>query len=81
LLLERVANEHLVKIQKSGIFPRAVDAFYLMYQSSIFSLDEDFGVLYQQNVEGKTIFGEIEKKKYSEHPEISLTDLINVHSN
>lgn len=75
------ADEHSVKVQKSGIFPRAVDAFYLVYQSSIFSLDEDIGVVVQQNFEGGAVFGEIEKKKYSECPEISLTDLINVYEN
>lgn len=73
------ANEHFVKIKKSGIFPRAVDAFYLLDQSSLFSPDDDDGIGYQLNVELETISELIEEMKYSECPEISLTQLIDVY--
>lgn len=62
-------NEHfttqLYKLQKSGIFPRAVDAFYFLGQSSLFSADDDDGIWNDQTVEG-LISGKIEKIKYSE---------------
>lgn len=68
-----------VKIKKSGIFPRAIDAFYFLDQSSLFSPDEDDGIEYQLNFKGKTISETIKKIKYSEDPEITLTHLIDVY--
>jgi len=74
------ANEHLMKVRTSGIFPRAVDAFYLVYQPSIFSLDEDTGIICYPNLEGENILAEVDKKrKYSRCPELGLTALINMY--
>jgi len=76
------ANEHfttqLYKLQKSGIFPRAVDAFYFLGQSSLFSADDDDGIWNDQTVEG-LISGKIEKIKYSEYAEINFTQLIGIY--
>ena len=68
-----------VKITKSGIFHRAVDAFYFLEQSSLFSIDDDDGIPYQHNFELEVPFEKIEKIKYSEYPEINLDHLINIY--
>ena len=73
------SNDFSVKIEKSGIFPRAIDTFYFLDQSSLFSPDDDDGIGYLANVEGGTISEMIEKMKYSECPEIRLTHLIDVY--
>lgn len=67
------------KIQKSGIFHRAVDAFYFLKQSSLFSIDDDDGIPYQHDFKLEVPFEKIEKMKYSEYPEINLTRLINIY--
>jgi len=72
-------NDFSVKIEKSGIFSRAIDAFYLLDQSSLFSPDDDDGIGYLASVEGGTISEIIAKMKYSECPEIKLTHLIDVY--
>lgn len=72
-------NDFSVEIGKSGIFPRAIDAFYFLDQSSLFSPDNDDGIGYVANVEGGTISERIEKMKYSESPVIRLTHLIGVY--
>lgn len=77
--LRAQAGEYFTTIQKSGIFPRAVDAFYFLNQSSLFSVDDDDGIPYQHNFELEVPFEKIEKMKYSECPEINLTHLIDVY--
>lgn len=72
-------NEYLVEIEENGIFPRAVDAFYFLNQSSLFSPDDDDGIGYIVNVEGGTISEIIKKMKYSERPKIKLAHLIDVY--
>lgn len=62
----------LYKLQKSGIFPRAVDAFYFLGQSSLFSADDNDGIRNDQT-------GKIEKKKYSEYVEINFTQMIDTY--
>ena len=74
------AREYVVQIGKSGIFPKAVDAFYFIRQSSLFSTDDDDGIDYQLNIYEETISKEIEKLKYSECPEIGLTQLIDIYT-
>lgn len=73
------ADEYFVTIRKSGIFPRAIDAFCFMNQSSLFSPDDDDGIPYQHNFELEVPFEKIEKMKYSENPEVNLTHLIDVY--
>lgn len=75
-------NEYPVQIKKKGIFPRAVDAFYFCYQSSLFSRDDDDGVGYMIDpFTGGTlgISARIEKMKYSETPKIKLNHLVSVY--
>ena len=73
------SDDFAVKIEKSGIFQRAIDAFYLLDQSSLFSLDDDDGIGYLANIGGGTISEIIAKMKYSECPVIKLTHLIDVY--
>jgi len=73
------SNDFSVRIKKSGIFPRAIDAFYFSGQSSLFSLDDDYGIGYQLNIKGETVSERIGKMKYSECPEVTLTHLIDVY--
>lgn len=80
---------HFVRIQKNGIFPRAVDAFYFLGQPSLFSPNKDDGIGYTYDPrkvygdrlegEGLTISERIGKMKYSERPNINLTHLIDVY--
>ena len=72
-------NDFSVRIDKSGIFPRIVDAFWLLDQPSLFSPDDEEGIGYQVNVEGRIVSQRIEKMKYSEYPEIKLSHLIDVY--
>ena len=39
-------NEYPATIEKKGIFPRAVDAFYFLGESSLYSPDDDDGIGY-----------------------------------
>jgi len=71
-------DEYTLKILKNGIFQRAVDAFYFMYQSSLYSLDDEVGIDYP------SLFfsSETEKKekwKYSETPNIKLGNLFDLY--
>jgi hypothetical protein len=72
-------NECLVEIGKNGIFPRVIDAFYLLGQSSLFSPDDDSGIGYTVDVKGGTISERIEKMRYSETPKIRLIQLTDVY--
>ena len=63
---------------RNGLFQRAVDSFYFMGQSSIFSLDEDEGIRYELNANQEPISPRIGKLKYSEKPEKKLTELIDI---
>ena len=70
--------EQRVKIEKSGVFPRAVDAFYFLNQSSIFSVDDDDGIsLQHQKLE--VPIEKIEKKRYAQSPQIALGYLIDTY--
>lgn len=73
------SNDFSVEIKKSGIFPRVIDTFYFLDQSSLFSADDDDGIEYRLNIDGETVSEIIEKMKYSECPEIRLTHLISVY--
>jgi len=71
---------NVVKIEKKGIFPRAVDAFYFLGQSSLFSPDDDDGIGYLVNpLTGGPISERIEKMKYSDTPVIPLSYLIHAY--
>ena len=73
-------NQYLVEIEKNGIFPRAVDAFYLLDQSSLFSPDDDDGIGYIVSpIKRGTISKIIRKMKYPETPKIKLVRLIDVY--
>lgn len=72
-------TKHSVKFWKFGIFPRAVDAFYLSNQSSLFSLDNDSGIGYSLDLSGRTVYPKIKKIKYSEGNKISLDELIRIY--
>ena len=67
-------TDFLVKIESNGIFPRAVDAFYLLDQSSLFSPNESDGIDYlMEDVRNEKI---IKPMKYSEKPVIDLGELL-----
>lgn len=70
---------HFVRIKESGIFQRAVDAFYFLGHSSLFSCDQDSGIEYQLNLSEEIISEKIDKLKYSDAPEIILSHLIDVY--
>lgn len=72
-------KEYHVEIGTNGIFPRTVDAFYLLGQSSLFSPDAESGIGYQLGVTGQTISERIKKMKYSRSPKISLNHLIDIY--
>jgi len=72
-------NQYLVEIEKNGIFPRAVDAFYLVNESNLFSVDDDDGIPYQHDYDLEVPFNKIEKMKYSETPEVNLAHLFDVY--
>ncbi len=76
----KVCQEDLsVKIGKQGVFQRAVDTFYFLGQSSLFSPDDDDGIGYQLDVGGGTVSGIIENMKYSECPRVKLSHLIDLY--
>jgi len=69
-----------VKILENGIFPRVVDAFYLMYQPSLFSNDDDQGIGYLVNIEsGGTTPPELKKLPYCNKPQIRLSELLDLY--
>lgn len=72
-------SEYVVQLEKNGVFPRAVDAFYFINQSSLFSPDADDGIGYQRNTLGGIISNRIEKMKYSETPTVNLHLLVNMY--
>jgi len=77
---EQQVIETSVTVRPDGIFQRAVDAFYFLGQSSLFSLDDDEGIGYTIDPLGKgTISKRIRKTKYSAAPKITLARLIDVH--
>ncbi|MDH5266626.1 MAG: hypothetical protein OEW62_02980 [Candidatus Bathyarchaeota archaeon] len=73
-------TDFAVRIEKSGIFPRAVDAFYFVDQSSLLSIDDNDGIEYFFHAAGTgTISKKIKKIKYSKTPTIKLDHLIDVY--
>lgn len=68
-----------IQIQKTGIFQRAVDAFYYIDQSSLFSLDDDDGIRYELDVAGKPKTPRIGKMKYWDEPKKKLSELIDLN--
>ena len=74
-------KDYIVTIQESGAFPRASDAFYLLYESTLFSADDRGGVGTQKNIDGEILFPKIDKCRYTERPKIRLTDLIAASEN
>jgi len=72
-------DDFSVRIEKQGVFQRAVDAFYFLGQSSLFSPDDDVGIGYQLNMRGRTVSEKIEKMKYSKTPRVKLNHLIDIY--
>jgi hypothetical protein len=69
-----------VKILENGIFPRAVDAFFLMYQPCLFSNDERHGVRYVHNITaGGTTPQRFKKMQYSNKPQIKFRKLLEIY--
>ena len=68
-----------IQIEKKGIFQRAIDAFYFLGIPSIFSLDNDSGIINQYNLKEELIFKEIGKMKYSDKPNIPLNYIIDIY--
>ena len=66
---------------RNGLFQRAVDSFYLINQSSIFSLDDDEGIQYEENQNHQPISPRIGKMKYREKHKMELAELIALHEN
>jgi hypothetical protein len=74
------ALETETKIGVNGIFPRAVDAFYLINESSLFSNDDSSGIGYQLSaITGEPISKVIDKTKYSESPKLTLSQLLDIY--
>jgi len=69
------SEQFRVRLGKQGILPRAVDAFYLVNQSSLFSLDNDSGI-FPRLARIDFDVEKVKKVKYSEQPELNLADLI-----
>lgn len=68
-----------VKFYSNGAFPRAIDAFFLVNQSSLFSRDDKSGINYQKNINGNTIPKRIQKFKYSDEPKVNLSRLVKIY--
>lgn len=68
-----------VKIYAKGVFPRAVDAFYLVGQSSLFSCDDESGISYQPDINGNIFPKRIQKQKYSDEPKFYMSHLIDIY--
>jgi hypothetical protein len=68
-----------VKIHLNGIFPRAIDAFYIVGQSSLFSSDNKSGISYQRSLKGGTVSKRIQKLKYCDKPKVSISRLIDIY--
>lgn len=77
--LKKHSNDFSVRIGKNGIFPRVVDAFYLLYQSNLFSLNDADGIVYPLAVKSEVAPNKIQKMKYSERPEIKLSHLFDIY--
>jgi len=70
-----------VKVHSNGVFPRAVDAFYLLGQSSLLSCDDETGISYQPDLNGNVIPKRIQKQRYSDEPRLNLSNLIGIYDN
>lgn len=69
-----------IKIQVNGVFPRIVDAFYFLNQSSLFSRDDSSGISYTISpLTGKTASKMLEKLKYDSEPKIRLRQLLDTY--
>ena len=78
--IERTAEVGIeVKVYSKGVFPRAVDAFYLVGQSSLFSCDDEIGISYQPDLRGNIIPKRIQKQKYSDEPKFYISHLIDIY--
>lgn len=69
------ADGYGIKIQRPATFQRAVDAFCFVGQSSLFSLDDGYGI-FKVNDEYAV---QAEKMKYSDNPQSSLTSLMELY--
>jgi hypothetical protein len=77
---ESSINKFEIEIKKMGIFPRAVDSFYFLGQSSLFSHDNSAGIGYiVKGIEKGIISKRIRKMRYDENPTISFTHIIDVY--
>ena len=77
---KRPLTQISVTVKQNGIFPRAVDAFYFLGQSSLFSLDNHGGIGYYFNpAGGGTISKRIRKMQYSASPTVSLSRLVDLY--
>jgi len=74
-------GEHFAMVKDVGSFPRTADAFYLRYESNVFSADDFGGFGSQRNIAGETVFAKIDKLKYTDKPKIRLHDLISIYEN
>lgn len=69
-----------LKISKRGIFPRAVDAFFVTRQSSLFSNDDHSGVGYLQiPFEDRTIPKRLPKLPWCKEPKVKLGELLDIY--
>jgi len=71
-----------VKILENGIFPRAVDAFFVTYQSSLFSNDDDHGIgyLWDPVMDGTTTIPKrFPKFQYCKTPQIKFGELLDLY--
>jgi hypothetical protein len=68
-----------VKLLENGIFPRAVDAFFVTYQSSLFSNDDNDGVGYYVNPLGGTMPERFPKLQYCKTPQVKLGELLDFY--
>jgi hypothetical protein len=79
--LKEEEHEHCVEIRDCGIFPRAVDTFYFVGQSSLFSMDDKGGFPNIANLSDEIVFEKIDKMRYSELPKIKFSHLLKIYEN
>jgi hypothetical protein len=70
-------KQETIAIEKSGGFQRAVDAFYVLNKSSLFSIDDDSWITYGI---GDTQPIRIEKMKYCDAPQLILRDFVETYN-
>jgi len=76
---EQTVLDARVKILEKGIFPRAVEAFFVMNQSSLFSNDDNDGISHWITADGTTYPERFLKLRCSKTPQAKFGDLLDLY--